>query len=71
MITLIMYVIGALLLSIGEAIALSRNTDRELPITAYIRGLLKLGPIGFLLLLVVWIWLGYHFLIDRTGSLPF
>lgn len=71
MLTLIMYIFGALLLAVGEAIALSKNTDKELPITDYVRGLLKLGPVGFLMLLGVWIWLGLHFLVDVDGTLPF
>lgn len=71
MITRRMYVAGALLLAVGEAIALAKITPGEEPITFYVRGLLRFGPAGFLFLLLVWLWLGWHFLIDRDGTRPF
>lgn len=69
--TEVMYIVGVVLLAVGEGIALARGTDREEPLTHYIRGLRRFKPAGFLALLVVWVWLGYHFLIDFDGSLPF
>ncbi len=63
MLTFIMFVIGAALLAVGEAISLAKNTDAELPITYYVREFFKKpGPIGFFLALGLWLWLGCHFL---------
>lgn len=64
MITLALYVLGVLLLATGQAIALARKTDGERPITHYVRMLLRLGPLGFFVLLCVWLWLGWHYLVD-------
>ena len=68
--TLIMYIIGAVLLSVGQAIALSKNTDSEMPLTYYIRRFFRsFGAVGMLLVIGIWLWLGCHFILDLDGSL--
>jgi hypothetical protein len=58
-----MYVVGAVLLAVGEAIALAKYTDSQEPITYYVREFFKRpGPIGLFICLGLWLWLGCHFL---------
>lgn len=59
-----MYIVGAILLVVGEAIALAKKTDAEQPITYYVREFFKKpGPIGLFIALGIWLWLGCHFLL--------
>lgn len=71
MITLIMFVVGGLLLAVGEAISLAKRTDSEMPITYYVRRFFySKGFIGTVAIWLLWAWLGCHFLLDVDGSLP-
>lgn len=69
MLTVLMYIVGALLLVVGEAIALAKKTDAELPISYYVREFFKKpGPIGLFIALGIWLWLGCHFLLYQSVS---
>lgn len=64
MLTAIMFLVGTVLLSIGEALAIAKKTDAEMPLTYYIREFFKKpGPLGMFVALGVWLWLGCHFLL--------
>jgi hypothetical protein len=69
--TLAIYIVGGLLLALAQTYALSNRTDSEQPLTYYIRRFFySFGALGMFALLVIWLWLGCHFILDTTGSLP-
>lgn len=66
-----MYVVGIVLLVVGEAIALAKTTDKQEPLTHYLRAIFHFGPITFLIGTLIWVWVGLHLLYVRDGYFPF
>jgi hypothetical protein len=71
MISATLFILGIALLVVGQAIALAIGTDRQQPMSYYIRKIFATRYIGFPIAIIIYLWLGWHFLIDRTGGLPF
>jgi hypothetical protein len=61
----------SILLFVGnEAIALASKTDKEKPLTYYIRALMRKSVLVRFLLLALWIWLFGHFFFEFLGLKP-
>ena len=59
----------AVAFAVAEALALRNPEDGEQPLTYYAHRITQ-SKLVRVLGVAAWLWLGYHFFIDRTGGLP-
>jgi hypothetical protein len=50
---------------VAEGIAVRTGTDRAIPFTTVVRWYMRRGKLATLSVFVLWLWIGFHFFVQR------